>query len=177
MPICTALDTGNKMTIRLGVVMDPIENVAYKKDSTLAMLWAAADRNWELSYMTLADLHVTGGKARASAKALKVFKDPQHFYELGDSIDIDLGDLDVILMRKDPPFDNEFLYATHILELAETQGARVVNKPRSLRDCNEKLFALQFPQCGPIHLVSRNQARLRAFHAEHGDVIMKPLDG
>lgn len=165
------------MTIRLGVVMDPIEHVAYKKDSTLAMLWAAADRNWELSYMTLADLHVTGGKARASAKALKVFKDPQHFYELGDSIDIDLGDLDVILMRKDPPFDNEFLYATHILQLAETQGAWVVNKPRSLRDCNEKLFALQFPQCGPIHLVSRNQARLRAFHAEHGDVIMKPLDG
>ena len=80
-------------------------------------------------------------------------------------------------MRKDPPFDNEFLYATHILELAERQGAMVVNRPQSLRDCNEKLFALQFPQCTPTQLVSRDPARLRAFHREHGDVVMKPLDG
>ena len=165
------------MTIRLGVVMDPIENIAYKKDSTLAMLWAASARNWDISYMTPADLYVSDGQARASSQALQVFKDPAHFYELGDKHDIKLGELDVILMRKDPPFDNEFLYATHILELADKQGAWVVNKPSSLRDCNEKLFALQFPQCGPIHLVSRDQARLRAFHAEHGDVIMKPLDG
>jgi glutathione synthase len=165
------------MTIRLGVVMDPIEHVTYKKDSTLAMLWAAAERNWEISYMTTADLYISGGQARSSAQALRVFKDPAHFYELDSRVDIALGDLDVILMRKDPPFDNEFLYATHILELAETQGVWVVNSPRSLRDCNEKLFALQFPQCGPVHLVSRDQARLRAFHAEHGDVIMKPLDG
>jgi glutathione synthase len=165
------------MTIRLGVVMDPIENIAYKKDSTLAMLWAASARNWDISYMTPADLYVSDGQARASSQALQVFKDPAHFYELGDKHDIKLSELDVILMRKDPPFDNEFLYATHILELADKQGAWVVNKPSSLRDCNEKLFALQFPQCGPIHLVSRDQARLRAFHAEHGDVIMKPLDG
>jgi len=165
------------MTIRLGVVMDPIEHIKYKKDSTLAMLWAAAARDWQIYYITLNDLYVSNGQARAGTHALKVFKDPAHFYELGDREDISLGELDVILMRKDPPFDNEFLYATHILELAESQGAWVVNKPQSLRDCNEKLFALQFPQLGPIHLVSRDQARLRAFHAEHGDVIMKPLDG
>jgi glutathione synthase len=165
------------MTIRLGVVMDPIERITYKKDSTLAMLWAAAERQWQIHYMTVADLYISGGEARANCRALTVYKDPAKFYQLGDSSDIKLGDLDVILMRKDPPFDNEFLYATHILELAETQGAWVVNKPRSLRDCNEKLFALQFPELGPIHLVSRDQARLRAFHAEHGDVIMKPLDG
>ena len=165
------------MTISLGVVMDPIDHITYKKDSTLAMLWAAAERNWQIHYMTIADLYVSNGQARAASRQLQVFKDPQHFYELGDSEDISLGELDVILMRKDPPFDNEFLYATHILELAETQGAWVVNKPQSLRDCNEKLFALQFPQLGPVHLVSRDQKRLRAFHAEHGDVIMKPLDG
>ncbi|MDF1693223.1 MAG: glutathione synthase [Zhongshania sp.] len=165
------------MTIRLGVVMDPIAQITYKKDSTLAMLWAAAARDWQIYYITLNDLYVSAGQARAAACPLKVFKDPAHFYELGEREDISLGELDVILMRKDPPFDNEFLYATHVLELAETQGAWVVNKPQSLRDCNEKLFALQFPQLGPVHLVSRDQSRLRAFHAEHGDVIMKPLDG
>ncbi|CAA0106214.1 Glutathione synthetase [Zhongshania aliphaticivorans] len=165
------------MTIRLGVVMDPIERITYKKDSTLAMLWAAAERNWQISYMTPADLYVSAGEAWASTQSLAVFRNPDHFYELSDKSETRLGDLDVILMRKDPPFDNEFLYATHILELADRQGAWVVNRPSSLRDCNEKLFALQFPECGPTHLVSRDQTRLRAFHAEHGDVIMKPLDG
>ena len=103
------------MTISLGVVMDPIDHITYKKDSTLAMLWAAAERNWQIHYMTIADLYVSGGQARATSRQLQVFKDPKHFYELGDSKDISLGELDVILMRKDPPFDNEFLYATHIL--------------------------------------------------------------
>ena len=90
------------MTIRLGVVMGPIEHVTYKKDSTLAMLWAAAERNWEISYMTTADLYISGGQARSSAQALRVFKDPAHFYELDSRVDIALGDLDVILMRKRP---------------------------------------------------------------------------
>ena len=165
------------MTIRLGVVMDPIEQVNYKKDSTLAMLWAADERGWHIDYMTLSDLYITAGAARAQVRKITPFKNPDNFYQLDDAQDIDLGELDVILMRKDPPFDNEFLYATHILELAERQGAMVVNRPQSLRDCNEKLFALQFPQCTPTQLVSRDPARLRAFHREHGDVVMKPLDG
>ena len=165
------------MSISLGVVMDPIEAITYKKDSTLAMLWAAQDRGWKVFYMTPADLYISNAEARASCKQITSFRDPTHFYELSDSSDLALGDLDAILMRKDPPFDNEFLYATHVLEMAELQGAMVVNRPQSLRDCNEKLFALQFPDCVPTHLVSCDPARLRAFHAEHQDVIMKPLDG
>lgn len=165
------------MTIRLGVVMDPIEQINYKKDSTLAMLWAAGDRGWHIDYMTLPDLYLDAGKARARVRQVTAFRDPENFYELGEERDIDMGELDVILMRKDPPFDNEFLYATHILDQAQRQGAWVVNRPQSLRDCNEKLFALQFPQCIPTLIVSRDPLRLRAFHREHQDVVMKPLDG
>ena len=165
------------MTIRLGVVMDPIEQINYKKDSTLAMLWAAGDRGWHIDYMTLPDLYLDAGKARARVRQVTAFRDPENFYELGEERDIDMGELDVVLMRKDPPFDNEFLYATHILDQAQRQGAWVVNRPQSLRDCNEKLFALQFPQCIPTLIVSRDPLRLRAFHREHQDVVMKPLDG
>ena len=165
------------MTIRLGVVMDPIEQINYKKDSTLAMLWAAGDRGWHIDYMTLPDLYLNAGKARARVRQVPAFRDPENFYELGEERDIDMGELDVVLMRKDPPFDNEFLYATHILDQAQRQGAWVVNRPQSLRDCNEKLFALQFPQCIPTLIVSRDPVRLRAFHREHQDVVMKPLDG
>ena len=165
------------MTIRLGVVMDPIEQINYKKDSTLAMLWAAGDRGWHIDYMTLPDLYLDAGKARARVRQVTAFRDPENFYELGEERDIDMGELDVVLMRKDPPFDNEFLYATHILDQAQRQGAWVVNRPQSLRDCNEKLFALQFPQCIPTLIVSRDPVRLRAFHREHQDVVMKPLDG
>ena len=121
------------MTIRLGVVMDPIEQVNYKKDSSLAMLWAADERGWHIDYKTLSDLYITAGAARAQVRKFTPCKKPDNFYQLDDAQDIDLGELDVILMRKDPPFDNEFLYATHILELAERQGAMVVNRPQSLR--------------------------------------------
>lgn len=165
------------MTIKLGVVMDPIDRIHYKKDSTLAMLWAASARGWTLFYMTPDMLFVADGKAYASANKLQVFENPEHYYDLEPQEDILLSDLDAILMRKDPPFDNEFLYSTHILEIAEKQGALVVNRPQSLRDCNEKLFAAQFPQCIPPQVVTRNPQRLRAFHKAHGDIILKPLDG
>ncbi|MBD2857385.1 glutathione synthase [Spongiibacter sp. KMU-158] len=165
------------MSIQLGVVMDPIERITYKKDSTLAMLWAASERGWSLHYMTQTDLYIQNGQARAHSQTLQVFRDPAHYFELGESEDIALGDLDVILMRKDPPFDNEFLYTTHILEMANRQGAWVVNRPQSLRDCNEKLFAQQFPQCGPTQVVTRDPKRLKAFHQEHQDIVIKPLDG
>ncbi|EAW32852.1 glutathione synthetase [marine gamma proteobacterium HTCC2143] len=165
------------MKIRLGVVMDPIESINIKKDTTLAMLWAASDRGWQLSYMRQQDLYQSGGEPRARVRPLEVFRDTDDYYQLGEAEDINLGELDVILMRKDPPFDNEFIYSTYILEAAERLGTLVVNKPQSLRDCNEKMFATQFPECCPPLVVSRDNEILRDFHRQHKDVIFKPLDG
>lgn len=165
------------MTIKLGVVMDPIANIDYKKDSTLAMLWAAQARDWQLFYMEQTDLYLEQGAAAASMAQLTVFHDPHSWFSLGERQDSALADLDVILMRKDPPFDNEFIYTTYILEEAERRGSLVVNRCQSLRDCNEKIFATRFPQCCPPVLVSADRKRLRAFHQQHRDVIFKPLDG
>ncbi len=168
----------NKMTnIRLGVVMDPIESINIKKDTTLAMLWAASDRGWQLHYMRQQDLYQSGGQPRARTRPLQVFRDSDNYYQLGEPDDICLAELDVILMRKDPPFDNEFIYSTYILEAAERLGTLIANKPQSLRDCNEKMFATQFPDCCPPLLVSKDTELLRDFHRQHGDVIYKPLDG
>lgn len=164
------------MPIRVGIVMDPISRIAYKKDTSLALLLAAQARGWELTYMELPDLYQANGQPRAKVCGLKVFANPQQWYTLDAPQDIALADLDVILMRKDPPFNIEFVYATYFLEQAERAGVLVVNKPQSLRDCNEKLFATQFPQCNPPTLVSRRQDIIRDFVAEHGDVILKPLD-
>ncbi|MBD8577709.1 glutathione synthase [Pseudomonas syringae] len=165
------------MSVRLGIVMDPIERISYKKDSSLAMLLAAQERGWSLFYMEQQDLYLDAGKARARMKPLTVFADPARWFELDEEADTGLADLDVILMRKDPPFDMEFVYATYLLEQAERDGVLVVNKPQSLRDCNEKLFATQFPQCTPPTLVSRRADILRAFTEQQGDTILKPLDG
>ena len=112
-----------------------------------------------------------------TVRRLSVEDNPESWYEVGSPQDIALSDLDVVLMRKDPPFDMDFIYSTYILEAAQREGTLVVNDPRSLRDCNEKLFATQFPQCCPPLIVAASAARLKAFHAEHGDVIFKPLDG
>jgi len=165
------------MNIRLGIVMDPIEQINFKKDSSLAMLWAAAERGWQLTYMRQQDLYLTGKEARARGRSLKVYKDPARYHELGAVEDIPLASLDVILMRKDPPFDNEFIYSTYLLEAAERKGTLIVNKPSSLRDCNEKIFATLFPECCPPLVVSRDKQILREFHEQHQDVIYKPLDG
>ncbi len=165
------------MTIKLGIVMDPINSINYKKDTSLAMLWAAQDRQWELFYMEPKDLYLEDGQARANVKSLTVFRSPERWFEFGESKDIELSELNVILMRKDPPFDNEFIYATYLLERAEQAGTLVVNKPASLRDCNEKMYATAFPQCTPPHLVSKDAERLKAFHQKHQDTIFKPLDG
>ncbi len=165
------------MAISLGVVMDPIADITFYKDTTLALLLAAQERGWDLHYMEQKDLYLLQGEARASTRNLFVADSAESWFELGLQEDKKLGDLDVILMRKDPPFDNEYIYSTYILEAAQQQGALVVNDPRSLRDCNEKIFATQFPQCCPPVLVSRDMPRLRAFHNQHGDVIFKPLDG
>ncbi|WOJ97523.1 glutathione synthase [Congregibacter brevis] len=165
------------MSIKLGVVMDPISAISYKKDSTMAMLWAAADRGWSLFYMEPGDLSLDQGAPLGRMAELQVFRDPDRWYSLGEASHRSLADLDVILMRKDPPFDNEYVYATYILEAAERQGTLIVNRCQSLRDCNEKVFATEFPDCCPPVLVSGDTAQLKAFHKTHGDVIFKPLDG
>ncbi|WP_271410206.1 glutathione synthase [Pseudomonas sp. Q1-7] len=165
------------MSVRLGIVMDPIAQISFKKDSSLAMLLAAQERGWSLFYMEQQDLYQKNGEARARMRPLKVFLDPDHWFELDGETDTPLSDLDVILMRKDPPFDNEFVYSTYLLEQAERAGVLVVNRPQSLRDCNEKFFATLFPQCAPPTLVSRRADILREFAEEQRDIILKPLDG
>ncbi len=165
------------MSIRLGIVMDPIADIAFKKDSSLAMLLAAKALGWSLFYMEQQDLFQKAGEARAKMRPLQVFNDPQRWFELDNELDSPLSSLDVILMRKDPPFDNEFVYSTYLLEQAESDGVLIVNRPQSLRDCNEKFFATQFPQCTPPTLVSRRADILREFAEEQRDVILKPLDG
>ncbi|GAB6388539.1 glutathione synthase [Stutzerimonas marianensis] len=164
------------MTVRVGIIMDPIAQITFKKDSSLAMLLAAQARNWTLFYMEQRDLYQTTGQARARMRPLTVFNDPEHWFETGDEVDSALGELDVILMRKDPPFNSEYIYSTYLLELAEQAGALVVNRPQSLRDCNEKFFATLFPQCSPPTIVSRRPDILREFAREQRDIILKPLD-
>ncbi|MDR6678563.1 glutathione synthase [Pseudomonas oryzihabitans] len=165
------------MSIRLGIVMDPIERISYKKDSSMAMLWAAKARGWTLHYFEMQDLYQVDGEARGRGRQLDVFQDPERWFAFGESVDLPLRELDVILMRKDPPFDNEFVYATYLLEQAERGGTLVVNRPASLRDCNEKFFATLFPELSPPTLVSRRADIIREFARAHGDVILKPLDG
>lgn len=166
------------MTVKVGIVMDPIESISYKKDSSLAMLWAAQNKGWELWYMEQKDLYLKDGKVLAKMAPLTVDMNPQKWFERGDYQVEELCTLDVVLMRKDPPFDNEFIYTTHLLELAAAQGnTLMVNRPQALRDYNEKIFATHFPQCCPPVLVTRRDDLLREFHAEYKDVIFKPLDG
>lgn len=162
---------------RLGVVMDPIAAITPKKDTTLALLLAAQRRGWTLEYMELADLYLLDGRASGRRRSLTVTDGATAWWTFGATHDGPLAELDAVLMRKDPPVDAEYLYATQLLELAERDGVLVVNRPASLRDCNEKLFAQWFPALCPPSLVSRDLARLRAFIAAQGEVVVKPLDG
>lgn len=163
--------------LSIAVVMDPISKIKYHKDTTLALLLAAQDRGHSLAYLEMQDLSIVDGVAMANASDLEVFADDKGWYDLQETRMRKLSEFDIVLMRKDPPFDNQFIYATYVLELAEREGTLVVNKPSSLRDCNEKIFATHFPDCCPPVLVSRSAAQLKAFHKEQGDVIFKPLDG
>lgn len=165
------------MSIKLGIVMDPIEDINFKKDSSLAMLWAAQRKGWSLYYMEQSDIYSRDGDVRARMAPMSVAMNPDDWFERGEYEDHSLTTLDVILMRKDPPFDNEFIYTTHLLAVAENAGVLIVNRTQSLRDFNEKLFATHFPECCPPVLVSRSAERIKAFHAEHRDIILKPLDG
>ncbi|GGW49622.1 glutathione synthase [Alishewanella tabrizica] len=164
-------------TIKLGIVMDPISQINIKKDSSFAMLLQAQERGYEIHYMEMADLYLLQGEARARSKILKVRHDYQSWYQFDTEQDIALSDLQVILMRKDPPFDTEYIYATYMLERAEDAGTLIINKPQSLRDANEKLYTSWFSQYTPKTLVSRDPGRLKAFYQQERDVILKPLDG
>ena len=165
------------MALRIGVLMDPIATINTKKDTSLGLLRAASAAGHQLTYLEQADLTVRNGETMASLRSLTVYDDDTAWYAMGERYDASLSTLDVVLMRKDPPFDMEFFYTTQLLEDAERRGTLIVNRCASLRDCNEKLFATQFPECCPPLLVSRDPTALKAFHAEHGDVIFKPLDG
>lgn len=163
--------------IKLGIVMDPISDINIKKDSSFAMLLAAQSRGYQLFYMEMHDLAMVNGKAMANMRPLTVKQDANDWFTLGEAKDTPLADLDVVLMRKDPPFDTEFIYATYMLERAEEEGVLIVNKPQSLRDANEKLFTAWFSEFTPETIVTRDAKRIRAFHQLKQDIILKPLDG
>jgi glutathione synthase len=162
---------------RLAVVMDPIEDIKYAKDTSLAMLQAAQARGHELWYLTQPDLYLRDGVARGRARPLTVKADPDAWHVLGDAVDQPLGGFDAILMRKDPPFDMEFVYTTYILERAEAAGALVVNRAAGLRDMNEKVYTAWFPEyCAPT-LVTRDMQSMGQFAREFDRIVVKPLHG
>ncbi len=165
------------MAVKLGVVMDPIGGIKFSKDSTLAMLLAAQARGWSITYMEMSDLYSRDGVAMARMRPLQVFNNASQWYLLGQEEEAPLHNLDVILMRKDPPFDMEYIYATYFLEMAEDRGSLIVNRPRSLRDANEKVFTSHFPQCTAPTLISRRMEQLRAFVSAQQEAILKPLEG
>ena len=164
-------------SFRLGIVMDPIENIVPKKDSSLAMLLEAERRNYEIHYMLQSDLKLLAGKAIAQTTILSVEDNLEKWYKFGEQQQVNLDELDVILMRKDPPFDMEYIYTTYILERAEIDGTLIVNKPSSLRDMNEKIYTAWFSDCSPLTLVTRSMNEIRQFVKTHKKIVIKPLDG
>jgi glutathione synthase len=162
---------------RLGVVMDPIGAINYAKDSTLAMLLAAQARGFALSYLEQRDLAVRDGVAFGRMRPLTVAADPKAWFSLGEPRVEPLSALQCLLMRKDPPFDMEFIYSTYILERAEAAGVLVVNRPQGLRDMNEKVYTAWFPQCCAPTLITRDMADMAGFLKAHGKIVVKPLDG
>jgi glutathione synthase len=163
--------------VRLVVVMDPIEAINPAKDSTLAILLAAQARGWQLNYAELGDLSLRDGVAWGDLAPLEVFDDLRNWFTRGPRLAARLGEFDVILMRKDPPFDIEYIYSTYILERAELAGALVVNRARGLRDINEKVYTAWFPQCCAPTLVTRDMEQMAAFSHQYGKVVCKPLHG
>lgn len=167
----------SKQSYRLGVIMDPIESISIKKDSSFAMLLEAQRRGYELHYMQQSDLKLLDGTASATAQPLDVVENPTRWFELGEASALALADLDVILMRKDPPFDMEYIYTTYILERAELAGTLIVNRPQALRDMNEKAYTAWFAEVAPPTLITRSMAEIKDFREQHGKIVVKPLDG
>ncbi|NOX26752.1 MAG: glutathione synthase [Gammaproteobacteria bacterium] len=165
------------MSYRLGVIMDSIDSIYPAKDSTLAMLLEAQARGYELHYMQQHDISVREGISYCASQKLSVTDGNKDWFQLGASQTQPLHELDLVLMRKDPPFDMEYVYTTYALELAENNGCLIINKPQSLRDVNEKMFISWFPQCCATTLICRNRQQLRNFIDEQKNVVVKPLDG
>ncbi len=165
------------VNIKLGIVMDDISLINIKKDTSFAMLLEAQSRSWSLFYMEIKDLFLKNGQAYARARSLEVTSDPTDWYQFNGDQEIPLENLNVILMRKDPPFNQDYIYSTYLLELAEKNGVYVVNKPQSLRDANEKLYTAWFPHCCTEMLVTKEAHRIREFLIANQDIILKPLDG
>jgi glutathione synthase len=163
--------------IKLGIVMDPIETIDPKKDSSLAMLLEAKKRNYEIYYMQQQDLKLIEGKALADAHIIDVFDNNKEWFKASKELELNLKELNVILMRKDPPFDMEFIYTTYILDKAEQQGVLVVNKPSALRDMNEKVYTSWFPECTPPTLITRSMKGIKSFLKKYKKLVIKPLDG
>ncbi len=163
--------------LRIGIVMDPIGSITPKKDSSLAMLLEAARRGSEIHYFEQRDLRIEGGAALGRSRLLTVSDNDDAWFSFGTAQEVTLGELDVILMRKDPPFDMEYVYTTYILDRAALAGAHVVNAPQALRDINEKAYTAWFPALTPLTLITRSMADMRVFLAEHGHIVVKPLDG
>lgn len=164
-------------TIRLGVVMDPIASINPAKDSTLAMLLAAQKRGWQLWIMHAENMHYRAGEIHMDATRTEVRDNPQNWFDNHEQKTLTAADLDVVLMRRDPPFDMQYIYCTYMLEQLQKDGVFVVNRPASLRDVNEKYAITWFPDCAPETLVSADPAAFRAFLDEYKDIIVKPLDG
>jgi glutathione synthase len=163
--------------LRIGIIMDPIDSITPKKDSSLAMLLEAERRAAEIHYFEQSDLRIIAGTAFGRSRRLSVRDNDESWFEFGAASDIELGDLDAILMRKDPPFDMEYIYTTYILDRAEQAGALVVNRPQALRDMNEKVYTAWFPECTPLTLITRSMDDMRAFLVEHEQIVVKPLYG
>ena len=163
--------------LSVGIVMDPIGSITTKKDSSFAMLLEAERRGAELHYFEQSDLRLVAGEARGRSRRLTVRDNSTDWFEFGAEQDVRLGDIDVVLMRKDPPFDMEYVYTTYILERAGLAGSLIVNEPRALRDMNEKAYTAWFPQYTPLTLITRSMDDLRAFTEEHQRIVVKPLDG
>ncbi len=165
------------MNLKLGIVMDPIQDINIAKDSSFAMLLEAQSRGWQIYYMELNDLFMRDGQTFARMRSLQVERNSQEWYHFLDEEELPLHTLDTVLMRKDPPFNQEYIYATYLLESAEANGLLVINKPQSLRDANEKLYTAWFSECCAPTLVAREPLRFREFLREQGEIIIKPLDG
>lgn len=163
--------------MKIGIVMDPIESINIKKDTSFAMMEEAQRRAHSIFYIQIEDLYIINGSPRAHASEIALKNDPANYYSVLNTKDLCLGELDVILMRKDPPVDSQFIYATHIFSLAKNLGCLIVNDPQALRDFNEKLFTSWYKQYIPETLVTCKKAQIKAFHAQHKDIIVKPLDG
>jgi glutathione synthase len=165
------------MSVKIAVVMDPITSINPPKDTTFAIMLEAQRRGWEIYILEQQDLWLLDGVVYSRTDRVTLYDDSEHWFDITDELITELSQFDIILMRKDPPFNTEYIYTTYLLELAEAKGAKVFNKPQSLRDANEKLFTAWFPQCTPPTLVTRNAEQLREFIATHHDAVLKPLHG